>query len=388
MVLQNAINNLARWIDLKSGSFRSRIQAGTLTADRDLEAPDKAGTIALTSDIPTPGTTGALSYAAANAAAGRAAIGLGTIATQNANAVSLTGQADFGGYAHNNFYFANSLFSNSVGGVGVLVDRLQAADRRFTITPAGGYSALFDASYESGTNFGGSGAVFTFEVDFRTPGQDFAYTYAAGFFAFHFFDYYPAAYLTPLSIKIEMFQVGPGGGNNGVWLELATLFPADNSSAVQNKVATAANPSWPPYLAKLRFTITTRSNAATTIITKIEYFAARPEVSEAPQYLLSGAGGDQVVDCPAVHFGKPAARTTIAPGTIQINNGATVSQILTATKTATGTDPETISVTGAAVGDIAWISESVPAKVTAPNTVSFSGAGLAGTIRAIVMRAQ
>jgi hypothetical protein len=72
---------------------------------------------------------------------------------------------------------------------------------------------------------------------------------------------------------------------------------------------------------------------------------------------------------------------------LRLGTGATLSQILTATKTAAGTNPETITVTGAAVGDIAYLSEAVPAKVTAANTVSFNGTGLTGTIRAIVMRA-
>jgi hypothetical protein len=35
------------FLDFVSGSFRSRIQAGTLTADRTLTAPDKTGTIAV-----------------------------------------------------------------------------------------------------------------------------------------------------------------------------------------------------------------------------------------------------------------------------------------------------------------------------------------------------
>ena len=71
---------------------------------------------------------------------------------------------------------------------------------------------------------------------------------------------------------------------------------------------------------------------------------------------------------------------------LRMSTGATLSQILTATKTAAGTNPETLTVTGAAVGDIANLSEAVPAKVTAANTVSFNGTGLTGTIRAIVVR--
>jgi hypothetical protein len=45
------------FIDILRGSFRSRIQAATLTADRTLTAPDKTGTIALLQDIPGAGST-------------------------------------------------------------------------------------------------------------------------------------------------------------------------------------------------------------------------------------------------------------------------------------------------------------------------------------------
>ena len=65
---------IADFLDFGDGVFRSRIKAGTLTADRDLTTPDKAGTIALTSDIPPESAIGAKLRTATDAAAGRAAI--------------------------------------------------------------------------------------------------------------------------------------------------------------------------------------------------------------------------------------------------------------------------------------------------------------------------
>jgi hypothetical protein len=311
--------------------------------------------------VPAESTIGGALRTAVDAAAARGSIGLGTMATQNSSTVSLTGQSDFGGFAHNNFYFANSLFSNSVGGVGVFVDRLQAADRRFSITPIGWYSELFDPSYESGRNFGGGGAVFTFEIDFRQPGQEFAYTYGAGFFAFHFFDYPPANYLTPLSIKIEMFQAAPGGGGTGTWIELATLYPADNTNLFQNKAATVGNANWPPFLAKLRFTVSTRPNSAVTMITKIEYFAARPETAEATQYLLTGSSAAQSIDCPGVRFGKGGAITTISPGTISINGNPEISYHNSAIVPASGGVQDFV-LTGLALNDFCQCSTGKAAR--------------------------
>jgi hypothetical protein len=53
--------------------------------------------------------------------------------------------------------------------------------------------------------------------------------------------------------------------------------------------------------------------------------------------------------------------------------------MLRATKTIAGTNPETITVTGAAVGDIVELSRSLLGEVTAPNTVTFN-AGAVTTI--------
>jgi hypothetical protein len=90
------------FLDFVSGSFRSRIQAGTLTADRTLTAPDADGTIALqtarSNSIQAQTAAGLLQLAAgADSVASiatpeqiRSAAGLGTISTQNENAVNIT----------------------------------------------------------------------------------------------------------------------------------------------------------------------------------------------------------------------------------------------------------------------------------------------------------
>ncbi len=56
MALQNAINKASEWLDLFNGGFRSRVQAGTLTANRTALLPDKSGTIAFLDDISTTST--------------------------------------------------------------------------------------------------------------------------------------------------------------------------------------------------------------------------------------------------------------------------------------------------------------------------------------------
>jgi hypothetical protein len=108
----------ADFLDFGSGSFRSRLKPGTLTANNDLTLPTGPGAIALTdvkteaiaaaqtaasgavglvrstaaatADLVPVGTTGLDSIAAADAAAGRTAIGLGQITYSGANITGIT----------------------------------------------------------------------------------------------------------------------------------------------------------------------------------------------------------------------------------------------------------------------------------------------------------
>jgi hypothetical protein len=71
---------------------------------------------------------------------------------------------------------------------------------------------------------------------------------------------------------------------------------------------------------------------------------------------------------------------------LQIGTGATLTRMFRGTKTIAGTPGETITVTGAAIGDIVMLSKPVNGEVTSANTVTFNGTGLSGTLTAITMR--
>jgi hypothetical protein len=83
-----------------------------------------------------------------------------------------------------------------------------------------------------------------------------------------------------------------------------------------------------------------------------------------------------------------ATALQIGPGTLQFGTGATQTASLRGTKTiGTPSTVDTITVTGAAVGDIARVSRGKDAYVSAPNTVTFDSTGLAGiVVTAIVER--
>ena len=273
------------------------------------------GTIALSSSgrVLLSGTT----------STSRAALNLGTMSTQNANSVVLAGGADLGGFAHNNFYFASSFFGGAAGGLGVFVDRLQAADQRFVVTPTpalntGTVASFFDSSYESSAGWTGANVTAVLDINFSAAVN--YYSYNSGVILFHFYDNPPNFY-TPLSIKLEFFQT-----TTSTWVVAGTYTPADNTGGTQNKILSIPIGSG-NYFNRMRFTIITRPTAVNTNITKIEYFPSRSDATEMPQYLLSGSSGNQSVDSPSVYFGKTFGsnpNTQVLPGAITLNNSTAI----------------------------------------------------------------
>lgn len=81
---------------------------------------------------------------------------------------------------------------------------------------------------------------------------------------------------------------------------------------------------------------------------------------------------------------------TFNPTGLRIGVGATLTACLTATKTiATPSTTDTITVSGAGVGDIVQLSRGTNGYVSAPNTVAFDSTGLAGVaVRVVVSKYQ
>ena len=306
--------------------------------------------------------TGALSLAAANAAAGRAAIGVGALGTQD-----FIGQNPIVGYV------ANSQWANRKACVSrAIYDRLSGAHLKYGYTTAGAAAnptAVFEGAIGNYTEIP-AGQTFTWSFDLTTV--RFALTYPLGLFVATIYgSNTPASYTVETqdyftgAWAVKISNTSPTLGAN------FTEFPTDFTN-----------------FKGLRVTVIAGSGVAR--VAAFEYFPFIPNNEETGTFLLSAATSNaQKVFSPIqVQNASGSNSVLIGAGTLKLNSGATITQTLTATKIAAGTNPETISVTGAAVGDVAWVSEEVPAKVTAPNTVSFNGTGLSGTIRAVVMRAQ
>lgn len=86
--------------------------------------------------------------------------------------------------------------------------------------------------------------------------------------------------------------------------------------------------------------------------------------------------------------GNIQASGNIIAGGFRVGTGATVTSILTATKTISSPSvTDTITVTGAQVGDHVLLSRGIGGFVSASNTVQFDSTGLSGvTVRATVLR--
>jgi hypothetical protein len=229
------------------------------------------------------------------------------------------------------------------------------------------------------------------EIDYTNGGGagTFGFDYVSGMFAFSFNDFTPAAAYTPESILIEYFT-RYSGNPTGNWVTVGTILPASNTTVIQNRGATLTAGGG-AYVAKIRLTFTPRPNSSFMALTAARYFAGRPGTNEAPQFLLSDSQTQQRIYTPGVRIAANATSANnliIGPGTLQFNGGATQTASLRGTKTiGAASTADTVTVTGATVGDIARVSRGKDAYVSAPNTVTFDSTGLAGiAVTAIVER--
>jgi hypothetical protein len=383
------------FLDFVSGNYRSRIQAGTLTADRTLTAPDSTGTIALqTARSASIQNLGAgmpiFASAAPDSVASiatpvqiRTAAAITDLATQQPNNVNITG----GGITNINLsaLVAGSPFEalDSHVDVGSMIDRFAGIDRICNVTythsnpatPAIHPQSLWDTSGDSFCAIT-AGESLTIEIDFHpingwSANTNSGYTYGIGALDVVVYDVD-----APASVTWDFYRPV-----NGVdqWETAATMTTfanyARNSVPAPNVI----------FVKQARITI--QAGAGICRIAKLRYAPSRTDTYEQPTPLLNSAGASQRCHTQiSVQDIGGSSATTIGPGTLRINTGATLTAMLRATKTIAGTNPETITVTGAAVGDIVELSRPIVGEVTAANTVTFNGTGLTGDLTAIVKR--
>lgn len=394
--------SVADFLDFSSGSFRSRLKAKSgLPADNDLELPIGSGTIALTNptteaignltngipEITGSGTAASIAPSASgravltgDPAAGRGAIGLESLGV-NRFPGGGTKSFDFNFKPLTRGYIANSFFGGELAnGVGQFVDRLLGAHKRYFVSSTGfaGVEAAFDAGYESSATLA-AGATGTITVDFVTPPQSgYKFIYGSGFVVVTLYEYAPAGIEYPASMLIEVQD------NAGNWLTILNKSDFD-TNAYSAKFQPFFASVYQIFQAKFRLTTTARPGKQVWI-TKLEYFADRPEGFETPQYPTSAGDQQDVHSEYLFTTANRTAQTLIGPGTLQFNGGATQTASLRGSKTiGTPSTADTITVVGAAVGDIVSVSRGRDSFVSAANTVQFDSTGLGGVVVSVIV---
>lgn len=330
------------------------------------------------------GATGVDSIAAADHAAGRGAIGLESLGVNRFPGVGgATKSFNLNYKPLTNAYIANSYFGGELAnGVGQFVDRLLGAHKRYFVSSTGFTSvdSVFDAGYESLATLA-AGTTGTITIDFLTPPQTGSkFLYGTGFLVVTFYEYYPANIEYPASLLIEAQD------STGAWITVANKTDFD-TAAWSGKMTPFFFPILQLNQKTLRYTVTARSGK-TCQITKLEYFADRPDLFETAQYPVS-AGDRQDIHAEYLFTNNSrASQLLVGPGQLQFNSGAIQTASLRGTKTiGTASITDTITVTGAAIGDIVRVSRGRDAYISAPNTVTFDSTGLAGvSVTAIVER--
>jgi hypothetical protein len=300
-----------------------------------LQLPAGAGSVPT---IAAETAVGAAVRTAANAAALRSAAELGALATQGVIPSRLLGITDFD---------AGAMASSDV-----IDDALFAAA---PITLTGATASLFPIeglffNEDSYTEFTGSCVI-------EAP---LSVTFDEGEWLIHGHTSF-AGFMRPSHVRIEIYSTAAAAWITSV---PTTPWPASGGKIFSAPSATNA---WYTYN-RVRFTFTA---SAPFRLTKLRWILAKSNTNP-------------------VLYRKDTREQTVAglfgAASLRVGAGATLTAMLRATKTIAGTNPETITVTGAAVGDIVELSKPVNGEVTADNTVTFNGTGMSGSITAIVKR--
>jgi hypothetical protein len=305
--------------------------------------------------------------------------GLGTLSTRNILDVGTVENIQISkSYLTNSAADSTYLYLSKYS----LSDRLSGANQKYSITYTGtatSVDAPFDGSSDSAATVP-AGTTQIWEIDFNpyvpytTNGYNGYIAERGGFVASFAYGVLPA------NLKVEVL-LRDGGTGLDTWFTRI-----DKSSGFVGYKAYLERLGFGNFLKKMRIGVT--AGASACYLAGLEYF---PESTNAEEesYALGTAVGLASQRCHTpirVQNAGGSLATTIGPGTIRINTGATLTAMFRATKTIAGTNPESITVTGAAVGDIVELSKPVNGEVIGPNTVQFDGSAISGSITAIVKR--
>lgn len=282
--------------------------------DSDLTAIAASGT----------GSAGLQVLQQATAAGVRAAIGVGTLSTQNADAVAITG-----GSASNllikDTVIDTALFQGATGvsvGRSAFYDRFAGANLRHNVTvttisgsPASDPLNVFDASTDSFATFS-AGSVVQYEIDFGieafwAPNINSGFVYAQG--AFYVDQYHNE---TPQNVLIELFVKHTFATDQWVTVgNLSTYAPYTNYTSIRTPT------NW-IYCKKARVTITAKTGAVSRIA-NLRYIPDRPNSTETPTAIFSvGAATQKLFGAIECRNLDNSIRTTIGQGTIRVGANA------------------------------------------------------------------
>jgi hypothetical protein len=300
-------------------------------------------TAGATADLAPVGVTGLASIAAATQAEGRTAIGVKYLGTQTEVPETFFGITDWAVPA--------------VASADLICDRLFCSTpvvvTAGTITNSPAANLFFNE--QNYTTFQ-SDATLEIPVNGDT-------TYSDGYFLIH--GYATAStvglYPRPATVKIELYRP-----DTATWYtELAaTAWPTDNRNLFIVKTS-----GIPFFTTDVRITFT----GTNYWLTKIRWVVTRSNTNQTlnkDDTRLQQLKGRLAL--PSLQFVGGATQTASIRGSKAIGTASTT---------------DTITVTGAVVGDIVSVSRGKDAYVSAPNTVTFDSTGLAGiTVSAIVER--
>jgi hypothetical protein len=383
----NGVKQLVRrvdFIDFANGNFRSRIQAGTLTADRTLTAPDATGTIALQTARSTsiqnlgagmPIFASAAPDSAASIATGaqiRAAAGIET---------TLPGEP----WAPKGLYIVADRARQSNSPVfRSLVDRFADIHLWGTVAYSGGANDAPFRTDGSATTIA-AGQLAVWEIDFAplypwTANGLNGMIYVEGRIVVSS----PYSSGFPDSVIVEFLARNVTTGLDE-WFTAGTLtgFVAYTSKHLRIS-GVGYN-----HLKRIRISAQGRSGG-NSWINKFEYYPDGPNANEQTYYV--GRSGGNIFAPVAVRNAAETSVTTIGPGTIRINTGATLnwqSPVTTVTLTGEATQLITVAVPGATGIFVEATNARITGEVTgtgANNVTIHNPALLTGSVSLVLER--
>jgi hypothetical protein len=368
--------SVADFLDFGSGAFRSRIQAGTLTADRELTAPDATGTIALqtarsnsiqaqtaagllqlaagadsVASIAPVGATGLASIAATNQAAGRAAIG--------SDHLSQSGRTQGG--------------LSAIVSLDQPIQRFSGASKKYTIAywSSGAAPTTTDEQWNSFADSFTEYYAGTTDLVFDTIPIGGGTHY-----------YWLGRYVVGLRSSSNPsptinFDIDTSANKSGTWLNLGSLsgFSAGGND-LKSFVSTASN--FGASQIRIRIDVPV---GATIQVYALQFYPSVADDFDICSYLLSANASAQQIRSDLQLF-----------GTLRINTGATLnwqSPVITVTLTGAVTQTLTVAVPGATGIFVYAANARVTGEVTgtgANNVTIHNPALLTGAVSIILER--